>query len=167
MDARKAIVLLVALGLCAALVSACGSGGRADALRRCPREEPAGPDSISSGTKGEAVPRGAVAAIVCHWHRSRVGESTVRGWPADRLARTMDALPPSFEPEPGAAYACEAESEEDGYLVGFAYSDGTGEQMELGTLGCGWGAVNLRTGKAYEVTGGLTDELDRDLRGEP
>jgi hypothetical protein len=160
MARRKTIVVLLALASCAGLVSACGSGGPGAALRKCPRDKPSRMES-STGTEGEAVPRGAVAALVCRWHRSRLSEATVRGWPADRLARTVDALPSS--PELEGVYNCEAGGEQNNYLIGFAYPGGTGEQMEVSWV-CGWDAINRRTKKRYEVTRALVDELGRDLR---
>jgi hypothetical protein len=164
MAARKTIVVLVALACCAALVAACRSGGRGTALRRCPVDLPAETGSTSPGTEGDAVPRGSVAALICRWVQPAKGplrrsEATVRGWPADRLARTLDELPPS-EFEEGA-YSCES-AEPSGYLIGFDYPDGTGEQVEV-TSFCGMDAVNRRTGKAYAATRGLEEELDRDL----
>jgi hypothetical protein len=159
MAAPKAIVALVALALCAALVSACGASGPGSALRRCPHGEPYEAESGSPGSEGDAVPRGAVAALVCRWNGHRLSEATVRGWPADRLARTMDDLPPS--PELEGVYSCE-EAGPGGYLIGFRYPDGTGEVMGVSFV-CGWNATNRRTGKAYVATVGLRKELDRDL----
>jgi hypothetical protein len=71
----------------------------------------------------------------------------------------MDDLPPS--PDLEGVYSCES-AEPGGYLVGFRYPGGSGEQVEV-TFVCGWNATNRRTGKEYVATPGLRGELDRDL----
>jgi hypothetical protein len=164
MAARGTTVAPVTPAGCAALVSACGPEGRLAVLRRRPIDPPAPAESNSLGTEGDAVSRGAVAGLVYRGMALDTAKRRSEGGPP--IASPEPRMTPS-NPEPEWVYSCKSVGEEDVFLIGFRYPDGTGEQVEVGNRASRWGAVNLRTGKAYEVTGGLTDELDRDLRGEP